>query len=211
MSVQAQIVRRFEEYVLAEKGLAGQGSINFEHAGVAARGYPYVRSGHAPFEEGLVQCLELLDRPAEKVRFLEVGCGIGTKCGIAHFYGVQVAGFDLHEGYLTVAREIFPELAFEHANALQFDYREYDLIFYHVPLADDDLMVELEDRVLRHMPTSSILLNTKITSRLRNSLLDDNGVAADWQSTFRFPDVNAGRLVTIQKIGPIEEGTPLHA
>jgi SAM-dependent methyltransferase len=197
MSFGIEVIRRFEEYILAEQGFPGQGSIDFEYRGEAARGYPYVRSGHQRFEEGLDACLMLDGRPAKDWRFLKVGCGIGTKCGLAHFRGLQVTGIDLLPAYLAIARAILPEITFDCQNALDFEYFGYDLIFYHVRLAQDHLMEQLEWRILSQMKVGAILLTTKWTTKLQTTLFENNEAQVN---SFEQLSLNAGRLVCLKKL-----------
>lgn len=208
-NVPYHVIRRLEEHILAHHGLAGQGSIEFEHRGETSRGYPYVRSGHQPFFDCLVRAVEVLNRPVQDLHFLEIGCGIGTKCLLAHELGLHVTGFDVHQAYVDVARDLCAGIEIETANALDYDYQGFDLIYYHIPLANDDLMFELESRVLTQMDIGAILFNTKLTKQLRQLILDGESkasqaiatVAPRWQATFRLPEITVGRLIALQKTG----------
>ncbi len=86
-------------------------------------------------------------------RFLDVGCGIGTKLLLARFLGWgDVTGIELRPEYGEVARRLCPEADVFVADAFEWDgYGEFDVVFMYRPCIPDDLERHLEDRVLSLM------------------------------------------------------------
>lgn len=205
MSILEQIIRQLEDFVLAEHGLYGAGRIPFEHVGDTAYGFPYIRSAGRPFEQALLASLELLPAREEPYRFLEVGCGLGTKCEMARFCGLDACGIDIKPEYVRLAAEIFPECEFAQANALEFDYSPFDLVFYHIPLVDDQLLFQLERRVLSQLRRDRVLFLTRLSDQLSQRLTDSHRSSLAAQPPLELSQVPDTRLTLLQKRGVLED------
>ena len=82
-------------------------------------------------------------------RFLDVGCGIGTKLLIASQYGYEVSGLELRPEYLEAARRLVPEARLIQGDAMEFEgYGEFDFLYCYRPFVDDEQEDELERRML---------------------------------------------------------------
>lgn len=203
MSILEQIVRRLEDFVLVDKGLDNVGRIPFKHNGKTEHGFPYIRSACGPFEAALLSCAQLIGRPKETLRFLEVGCGLGTKCGIARLHGLQVWGVDLKSEYVELADRIFPDCEFTQANAYDVDYSQYDLVYYHRPVSEDSMIFQLENRILSQLPNRGVLFVTDLSHRLQQALYDQAGrIKPALSSKLLDPSYDLGRIRVLQKTEP---------
>lgn len=89
-------------------------------------------------------------------KFLDIGCGIGTKVMLADAIFVA-SGFDIEEEYLDVARKIGCKDVF-HADALEFEgYGDYDILYFYAPFKDGMLQRRFEDRLYEQMRPGQVL------------------------------------------------------
>lgn len=194
MELQERIVRRLEDFLLAERGLECIGDIPFEQKGKEESAYPYIRA----LNRSLIHALEALPQwlkvPASELRFLEAGCGIGTKCELARLIGYQANGIDLLEQYVELARQVFPDCRFETANALDHDYAGFDIVYYHVPFFEEHLIEQLEERISSRLSAGSVLIATRLSSVFEHALSQSRPA---WKPIEC--DADIGRLVMIQK------------
>ena len=86
-----------------------------------------------------------------KPKFLDVGCGIGTKVLLAQHFGCDAYGLEINPKYVEVARKVLAggggfeawsetmrrrRSVAKHiieADALTFDYSPYDIIYFYCP------------------------------------------------------------------------------
>ncbi|MEL6105400.1 MAG: hypothetical protein AAFU85_05165 [Planctomycetota bacterium] len=64
MDLQERIVRRLEDFVLAERGLDSVGDIRFQHEGEEQSAYPYIRALNSSFIHALQSLPAALQRHA---------------------------------------------------------------------------------------------------------------------------------------------------
>jgi len=123
------------------------------------------------------------------VSFLEVGCGQGRNVIIARDSGIvrfdRLDGFDLNtvmiEGGSTALK--LGESLFA-ADALEFDYGGYDVIFSFRPMANPELQMQLEERMARTMRVGAYLLAPfSLDLSLYPELLMVGGADEIWQKT----------------------------
>jgi SAM-dependent methyltransferase len=102
-----------------------------------------------------------------KISYLEIGCGIGTKLVLAYkVFGIgDVNGFDIDEPMVTAAAELITEDSLEGDISLWVDdareyerYGDFDIVWFNRCLRDQDEAHELETKVFSAMKTGSILL-----------------------------------------------------
>lgn len=160
-----QTIQRLEDYVLAQHALENPGYVHFEYQGETRKGYPYQRLNHVAFAKSLQTGLEHLASRETPFRFLDVGCGIGTKVSIARSIGFEASGIDISADYIRVAEEVFPDCQFQVANALEFDYQSFDVIYLYVPLADRELMTQLESRIIGQIASGSLIIAPRFTGQ----------------------------------------------
>ena len=98
------------------------------------------------------------------VRFLDMGCGGGTKVLTASAMFDVAHGADFQPLYVEQAKQFFtkinadPELIMQ-ADALAFDnYGDYDILYFYRPLKDLALATKMEKRVLDQVAPGTILI-----------------------------------------------------
>ncbi len=99
--------------------------------------------------------------PQGRQTFLDVGCGIGTKCLVAAQYGLAASGVERVSAYAAAARELGVSVTV--ADARTWDgYGDYGLVYLNHPLicgegCNDE--AALERRVQDMMSPGAILLS----------------------------------------------------
>ena len=98
------------------------------------------------------------------VRFLDMGCGGGSKVLIASAMFDEAEGADFLPAYIAQGREFFTRVGADPdrlrvGDALRFDdYGAYDVIYFYRPLKDPALAAQMEARVLAQVRPGTILL-----------------------------------------------------
>jgi len=194
-----KVVRQLEDFILAAQGLQSVGNLPFDHHGKMEIGYPYIRASNQSLMVALGQLERLLEKPVNEIQFLEIGCGIGTKCELARLLGMKASGIDLLPEYVDLAKQVYPACTFWHANAFECDFQSFDVVYYHVPFFDDDLVRQLEDRVLSHIRQGAVLIVTRISETMANDRAGDATSRRGY--TVQRPDFaeDIGRLIVLQK------------
>ncbi|SFR36166.1 hypothetical protein [Litoreibacter janthinus] len=101
------------------------------------------------------------DRPP---RFLDVGCGGGTKIWAAlpffpESHGIENNPTQVRVGAAAMARLNVPENCIMEADARRFDdYANYDVIYFYRPLKDPDGLKEMEDQIMAQARPGTILI-----------------------------------------------------
>ncbi|MEM9586899.1 MAG: class I SAM-dependent methyltransferase [Planctomycetota bacterium] len=199
MELHEKVIRRLEDFILDDRQLRSVGNLSFEHRGKQEIAYPYLRALNGPLVNAVGALIKRDGRAPDALRFLEVGCGIGTKCELVRLLGVSATGIDLLPEYVELAKKVFAECAFLHANALEFDYHGFDIVYYHAPFFDDHLIESLESRVLSQLPVGGVLIATRISPAFA-AVLDSNGTdRGDWMAERSTLEVDVGRLVVVKK------------
>lgn len=118
--------------------------------------YPYDPTPVSVFTRALE--LALLHRTGD--RYLEVGCGIGTKLIIAAKCGLLVHGIEAREQYVAMARHLCPEATIETADARTWQgYRDFDIVFSYKPLISEEGNLAYEAHLTEWMRPGAILIN----------------------------------------------------
>lgn len=89
-------------------------------------------------------------------RFVDLGCGIGTKLLVAHLLGWDVAGVERQADYVATARRLVPEAEVVHGDVSTIDLRAFDVVYSY------RLRVDLEEQRQ---------LNAQIIGRMRSGAL----------------------------------------
>lgn len=106
----------------------------------------------------------LAQNPQRGLRFLDVGCGGGTKVFAATRYFRQADGLDYDQGYADAARRTLQTIGASnskifHADATTFDaYSEYDVIYFYRPLQTDALLDMMEQHIIGQARPGTILI-----------------------------------------------------
>jgi SAM-dependent methyltransferase len=90
-------------------------------------------------------------------RFLDLGCGIGTKLALMHGLGWEVSGIEQHLPYVEAARELIPEANVIHGQIEDLEDLEADLVYMYRPAVSEDLELELEHHVAEILSPGSVL------------------------------------------------------
>lgn len=90
-------------------------------------------------------------------RFLDVGCGIGTKLALMHVLGWQVAGIERHEPYAATARELVPEAAVTTTDLRDVELFDADLVYMYRPGVSDEMASTLECHVAERVRPGTLL------------------------------------------------------
>lgn len=90
--------------------------------------------------------------------FLDVGVGLGRTAFLAYSMGWIVTGFDWHEPYVAVARQLVPEAELVVADAREWPhYAAADLVYLYQPLVADADERALEAKVVGDMSPGALL------------------------------------------------------
>lgn len=98
------------------------------------------------------------------LRFLDVGCGGGTKMFAASRFFAQCDGLEYDPGYAAAARRTLRTIGAVRCrvlegDALTFDgYGGYDVIYFYRPMTDDALLDRMERRIFGQVPPGTILV-----------------------------------------------------
>lgn len=112
-------------------------------------------------------CLAL--RRQRPLRFLDVGCGGGTKVLAAATCFDLCDGLEYDERSVAAGSRFLDILAPErcrliHGDALRFaDYGSYDVIYFYRPMKDSRKLAEMEDRILSQATPGTVLLKVGIS------------------------------------------------
>ena len=109
-----------------------------------------------PFWEFLAGVREAAGLTAGR-RFLDIGCGIGTKLAVMHALGWTVAGVEKRKRYVNAAAELVPEAVIVHADVLDVDRFDADLVYMYRPAVADELESRVEAHVLGRVTPGSVL------------------------------------------------------
>lgn len=103
--------------------------------------------------------LEIALTRATGRRYLEVGCGLGTKMVIAQAAGLEVHGIEAREQYAAMARYLCPEAKVEIADARYYGaYAAFDIVFCYRPLISEKGTAALEDFLDAEMRPDAVLI-----------------------------------------------------
>ncbi|MEO9864085.1 MAG: methyltransferase domain-containing protein [Yoonia sp.] len=98
------------------------------------------------------------------LRFLDVGCGGGTKLMIAAHFFEQVDGLEYNSAFAANARQALRSSQTEgchviEGDALEFDgYGDYDVIYFYRPISDPQMLVGMQNRILRQAKEGAIII-----------------------------------------------------
>ncbi|PLS20603.1 class I SAM-dependent methyltransferase [Neptunicoccus cionae] len=98
------------------------------------------------------------------VRFLDVGCGGGTKVLLAREYFGCADGLEYDPNYEAAARKLMQSVAppscnIHRGDALTFErYNDYDVIYFYQPIANPELLIELERHICSTARPGTVLI-----------------------------------------------------
>jgi trans-aconitate methyltransferase len=80
-------------------------------------------------------------------RFLEIGCGIGTKLALMHYAGWSVQGIDINQDYLDSAAQLCPEAKLTCSDMRDVPYFDADVVYMYRPA----FTLEMEQQLDHHL------------------------------------------------------------
>lgn len=101
---------------------------------------------------------------AGPMRFLDMGCGGGSKVVAALGAFEDARGADFNPAYVTAAHTFLTQLGLdtgliEQADALTYDrYGEFDVIYFYRPLKSPDLAARMEARVVEQARPGAVIV-----------------------------------------------------
>ena len=132
-----------------------------------------------PFEMMLRAAYRLLliQGRADAARFLDVGCGGGTKVLAASVYFPDCQGLEYDATYVAAAQDMFRRTNAHSCSAFQGDgrtfenYDQYDVIYFYRPMREDGPLIELENQVFETARPGTVILapyTTSLSKRVEN-------------------------------------------
>lgn len=114
--------------------------------------------GYIPLRlDQFVEALLMAVKIAPGKRFLEIGCGIGTKLMLASRLGLDVTGIENREHDAAIAKYLCPEANVVVADARWFDgYGAFDIVYSYRPLRDEAAERAFEARL--YAATGAVLI-----------------------------------------------------
>ena len=97
-------------------------------------------------------------------RFVDVGCGGGTRVFVASRYFPYADGFDYDMGYVEAGQDTMKAIGASqseifYANALTYEgYDTYDIIYFYRPLRDEVLLAQMQQHIIRTARPGTILI-----------------------------------------------------
>tara|TARA_Y100000034_G_scaffold129783_1_gene186909 strand:+ start:443 stop:1054 length:612 start_codon:yes stop_codon:yes gene_type:complete len=109
------------------------------------------------FVDACIEAFYLSGGEVKAKKFLDIGCGIGTKVMLADVL-FDAHGLELNEEYLRVADLIGCRNVWQ-ADAMEYvEYGDYDILYFYAPFREDILQNRFERHVYQHMSPGTILI-----------------------------------------------------
>jgi SAM-dependent methyltransferase len=145
----------------------------------ADSGYKCIHLGINDFIQQLqfvVKELHLTSTQISKIKFLDVGCGVGQKVFLASCFGFDAFGLELRKELIEAGRGLFSKLNadyifrqygscrcdrdfFIQGNALTYTgYNQFDILYFYCPLHKNELEIELEKKLAQDAKPGTIIL-----------------------------------------------------
>ena len=111
-------------------------------------------------------CKVVATKKPDARRYLELGCGLGTKFIIAKWAGIcDVTGIESNPYYADIAKQLVRDCDFDSAKIEVIDIREfthygdYDILYAYSPLKDWNNQLSFRNRVKDEMKSGATFLN----------------------------------------------------
>lgn len=149
----SHVISELESALLNEPvstpNIGGKGGEKRRSARMKKGEYPYIPYDLSSFITSLQNAKGLLDPNKAHPKFLDVGCGLGTKLLLANRLGFAAFGIEKDRHYVKVAKHLVGKsCGVECRDALTFDYKGFDVIYFYCPLCQKNLQVALEARII---------------------------------------------------------------
>ena len=95
--------------------------------------------------------------PAPK--FLDCGAGLSFVTTLAGGLGFDATGVEWNDGYVSLAKGLFPSTKIIRGDVLTFDgYGDYDVIYYYGPFSDEDIQRSFEEKVEAEAKVAAVII-----------------------------------------------------
>ena len=98
------------------------------------------------------------------LKFIDVGCGGGTKVIMASHFFEQADGLEYNADFVEHARRTINITKVDgctifEGDALTFpDYADYDIVYFYRPISDDDLLTQMETNIVNTVKPGTIII-----------------------------------------------------
>lgn len=139
---------------------AFRGSYDESRAAHAKGRYPFIPNDPS----WVIQQLEVASKELHigyyNRKFVDVGCGIGSKLALAQAFGFVTYGVEIDPELAKIARRICygGSMNIIEGDALEQDYGEYDVVYFYRPFAEEKLEKRLEQRIVTTAKPGAIIL-----------------------------------------------------
>lgn len=128
-------------------------------------GYKCIHLEPGAFCEALgcvLNSMQIPEGDMYRLSFIDIGCGVGEKVYLASLFGLRTFGLELRRPLINEGRELLESMGhitsrweqndrerqcFIQGNALEHDYKEFDILYFYCPLFNFELQTKLEDRI----------------------------------------------------------------
>lgn len=106
----------------------------------------------------------LAQRRDTPVRFLDVGCGGGTKVLLASEFFGRAEGLEFDPKYVSAAQTLISTVSEDNCDIFQGDaltfeeYAAYDVIYFYQPIRNPDLLIQLERRICDNARPGTVII-----------------------------------------------------
>lgn len=116
---------------------------------------------------------QIVPEQVHKLKFIDVGCGVGEKIYLAKLFGMDCYGLELREELIAEGKKLLLEMGFGcgnwcekpnvddrfiHANALTYNYKDFDILYFYCPLVDSKLQEKLEARIAKTAKVGAVVI-----------------------------------------------------
>lgn len=122
--------------------------------------YSYIPLDYGTFLNQLNKAAKELGLDFQGAKFVDAGCGIGTKVAMAGMLGLDAYGVELNPDYVRVAQRMVG-YGSDHViegDAIKHNYKPYDIIYFYRPMRDERMQSQLEQRIVRTAQSGAIIL-----------------------------------------------------
>lgn len=117
-------------------------------------------------------------RGYDRIRFLDIGCGLGSKVLLASSLdGIQSFGLEVNEEYVKFAKNLVDggDKKIITGNCITFKkYQDFEILHFYTPLSNQTLEVKFENRLYKQIvPGSVVIANGSALGHLRKPLPND--------------------------------------
>jgi len=153
--------------------------------------FQYVSYNGRKFLDLLQKTLQTISiiNETQNTKFIDVGCGIGTKVFLASGMFSEAHGIELDENYISVGLNIMKHSSVKFTDnillmkkdALEFtNYVDYNVIYLYRPFHDDKKQNKLENKIASEAKENSVIISPlcnfyNLNEEIRPKMIFNNG------------------------------------